>query len=208
MFNYILAVTGASGSLYPFRLLNFLLKKNLIVHLVISEPAQLVAQQELGHDWDKLLAFKYTKEIRENKLKVWDINDFSSPIASGSFVSQGMMIVPTSMSTLAAIAHGLSSNLIQRAADVMIKEKRPLVLVPRETPLSTIHLKNMLDLCQVGVHIVPPVPAFYCRPKSLEDIVDFALGRILDVLGIEHELYQRWTGQVGTSISKGGMMDA
>lgn len=205
MAGYILAVTGASGSIYPWRLLNVLLSKANPIHLVVTEPAQLVAQQELGSSWNQLLAFKYAKEIKENKLQVWDIHDFSAPIASGSFLTKGMLIIPTSMSTLAGIAHGLSANLVQRAADVMIKEKRPLILFPRETPLSPIHLKNMLDLSGLGIHIVPPIPGFYCQPQSLEDVVDFALGKVLDILGIAHNLYQPWTGQARAK--KGGIMD-
>lgn len=199
MSTYILAVTGASGTPYALRLLDFLLEKQMTVHLVISQGAQLVAEQETGFSWTEIMDRKHYLPMNRDKLMVWNDEDFTAPIASGSFLNDGMMIVPTSMSTLAAIACGLSANLIQRAADVAIKEKRPLVLLPRETPLSSIHLKNMLELSLLGVHIVPPIPAFYTQPKTVEDIVDFSVGRVLDTMKIQHNLYPGWKGKKNIS---------
>lgn len=206
MANYILAITGASGSIYALRLLEAFLEKRITTHLVISKPAQVVAQQELGRSWTEILENDYHSSGKSELLKFWHVDDFSAPIASGSFPSQGMVVVPTSMSTLAGIAQGFSTNLIQRGADIMLKEKKPLVLVPRETPLSTIHLKNMLTLCQAGAHIVPPIPAFYNHPRTIDEMIDFIVGRILDVLRIENQLYQRWGEESGQLIRIGGML--
>jgi len=205
MANYILAVTGASGTVYARRLLDYFLEQRIVTHLVISKAAQLVAGQELGRSWVEILADNYSHQLRKGKIRFWDIDDFSAPIASGSYPSKGMVVIPTSMATLAGIAQGLSANLLQRAADIMLKEKKPLVLVPRETPLSSIHLKNMLALCQAGVHIVPPVPAFYNHPQNLQDIINFAVGRVLDVLGMEHRLYPKWGEDPASLFIKGGM---
>lgn len=205
MDNYILAVTGASGSIYAVRLLEIFLEKRITTHLIISKPAQMVAEQELGRSWTEIVENDYQSFGERQLLKFWDVDDFSAPIASGSFPSQGMVVVPTSMSTLAGIAQGFSSNLIQRGADIMLKEKKPLVLVPRETPLSTIHLKNMLTLCQAGAHIVPPIPAFYNHPRTIDELIDFVVGRILDVLGIDNQLYRRWGGDSSQLIRIGGV---
>jgi 4-hydroxy-3-polyprenylbenzoate decarboxylase len=177
------AVTGASGVIYGKRLLEVLRDKNVETHLVISEAAEKIIAHELGT----------TRESPEKLANhVYEVNDWSSPIVSGSFKTDGMIIVPCSMKTLAGIANGFAENVILRAADVMLKEKRKLVLVPRETPLNSIHLRNMLDLANQGVMIVPAMPAYYHKPKKIDDLVDFVVGRILDVLGIEHSLYQRW----------------
>jgi len=206
MRNYILAVTGASGTIYSLRLLECLLQQEAVIHLVISKPAQIVARQEIGSSWAEILETSYSSQLGKGLIRIWDNEDFTASIASGSFPSQGMIIAPTSMSTLAAVTHGLSSNLIQRAADIMLKEKKPLVLVPRETPLSVIHLRNMLKLCQAGAQIVPPIPAFYNHPQTIKDIVDFGVGRVLDVLGLEHQLYQRWGDNTNKLVSRGGIV--
>jgi 4-hydroxy-3-polyprenylbenzoate decarboxylase len=179
----ILAITGASGVIYGKRLLEILQNKKIEIHLVISQAAEKIIAHELG----------ITKEPLEKLANhVYEVNDWSSPIVSGSFKTDGMMIVPCSMKTLAGIANGFAENVILRAADVALKEKRKLVLVPRETPLNIIHLRNMLDLTNQGVMIVPAMPAYYHKPKNIEDLVDFVVGRILDLLEIEHNLYQRW----------------
>jgi 4-hydroxy-3-polyprenylbenzoate decarboxylase len=181
--NLTIAITGASGVIYGKRLLEVLRDKKVETHLVISQAAEKIIAHELGT----------TKESLEKLASaVYEVDDWSSPIVSGSFKTDGMVIVPCSMKTLAGIANGFAENVILRAADVVLKEKRNLVLVPRETPLSTVHLKNMLELANQGVIIVPAMPAYYHKPKSIEDLVDFVVGRILDVLGIEHNLYQRW----------------
>ena len=178
-----IAITGASGVIYGKRLLELLQNKKVETYLVISQAAKKIIKHELG-----------TSEKTLEKLAnhVHEVDDWSSPIVSGSFKMDGMVIAPCSMKTLAGIANGFAENVILRVADVALKEKRKLVLMPRETPLNTIHLRNMLALANQGVIIVPAMPAYYHKPKSIEDLVDFVVGRILDVLGIEHNLYQRW----------------
>ncbi len=178
-----IAITGASGVIYGKRLLEELRNKKIETHLVISQAAKQIIKHELE-----------TSEKTLEKLAdhVHEIDDWSSPIMSGSFKTDGMVIVPCSMKTLAGIASGFAENVILRAADVALKEKRKLILVPRETPLNTIHLRNMLDLTKQGVIIVPAMPAFYHKPKNIEDLVDFVVGRVLDILGVEHTLYKRW----------------
>jgi flavin prenyltransferase len=178
-----IAITGASGVIYGKRLLEVLQDKKIETHLVISQAAKKIVKHELG-----------TTEKTLEKLAnhVHEIDDWSSPIVSGSFKTDGMVIVPCSMKTLAGIAHGFAENVILRAADVTLKEKRKLVLVPRETPLNIIHLRNMLDLAKQGAHIVPAMPAYYHNPKNIEDLVDFVIGRVMDLLGIDHSLYKRW----------------
>jgi len=178
-----IAITGASGVIYGKRLLEELHNKKVETHLVISQAAKKIIKIELE-----------TSEKTLEKLAnhVYEIDDWSSPIVSGSFIMDGMVIVPCSMKTLAGIASGFAENVILRAADVALKEQRKLILVPRETPLNIIHLRNMLDLAKQGVIIVPSMPAYYHKPKNIDDLVDFVVGRILDVLGIEHDLYQRW----------------
>jgi len=192
-----LAVTGASGIQYAMRLLQCLLKSNTQVYLLVSQAAQAVAALEtdikLPGQTDKLqtvLAEQY--QAQESQLQVFGANEWSAPIASGSGVADAMVICPCSMGALSAIAVGASDNLIERAADVMLKEKQKLILVTRESPLSSIHLENMLKLSQVGATILPANPGFYHRPKAVDDIVDFVVARILDHLAIEHDLVPRW----------------
>lgn len=179
------AITGASGVAYGKRLLEILQESQVETYLIISEAAESVIAHEL----------KMTKrELERLASYVYDVNDVSAPIVSGSFKTDGMIVIPCSMKTLAGIAQGYSENLILRAADVTLKEKRKLILVPRETPLSMVHLRNMLDLASQGVLVLPAMPAYYHQPKKLEDIVDFIVGKALDLLGVEHELFKRWSG--------------
>ena len=179
----VIAITGASGVIYGKRLLEVLHNKKVETHLVISTAAKKIIKLELETS---------EKNIEKLANHVYEIDDWSSPIVSGSFKTNGMVIVPCSMKTLAGIACGFAENVILRAADVVLKEKRKLILVPRETPLNTIHLGNMLDLSKQGVIIVPAMPAFYHRPKNIEEMIDFVVGRILDQLDIQHSLYRRW----------------
>lgn len=181
----IVAITGASGVVYGKRLLGILQERKVETHLVVSKAAEKVIEHELE---------MRKKELEELASHVYDVNDLSAPIVSGSFKTDGMIVIPCSMKTLAGIAHGYSDNLILRAADVTLKEKRKLILVPRETPLSVVHLRNMLDLASQGVLIVPAMPAYYHKPEKIEDLVDFIAGKVLDLLGIEHELFKRWHG--------------
>jgi len=181
--NLTVAITGASGVIYGKRLLEVLKQKNVETHLVISKAAEQIIEYELGASKDSLAKLA---------TYVYDVDDWDSPVVSGSFRTDGMVVVPCSMKTLAGIAHGFAENVILRAADVMLKEKRKLILVPRETPLNSIQLRNMLELSKQGAIIVPAMPAFYHKPKSVEDMADFVVGRILDLLKIEHSLYTRW----------------
>lgn len=178
----IVAVTGASGVIYGKRLLEVLREKDVEIHLIVSEAARRVVRHELG---DELVLHSLAHKVYEP----WDLD---APITSGSFQVKGMVIVPASMRTIAAISHGYGDNLITRAADVQLKERRPLILVPRETPLNTIHLENMTRLSRLGACILPAMPAFYHKPESIGKLVDFIVGKILDQLGIDHSLYLRW----------------
>ena len=192
-----LALSGASGMAYGLRLLECLIQAELQVYLLVSQAAHIVAKQELGvtlparaSDLEKQLSAGMA--ARDGQLRVFGREDWNAPVASGSNPADAMVVCPCSMGTLAAIAHGLSDNLIERAADVMLKENRRLILVPRETPFSTLHLENMLALSRMNAVILPANPGFYHRPQSIEGVVDFIVARILDQLGIGHTLMARW----------------
>ena len=194
----VVAITGASGAIYGFRLAEFLVRRRLPIYLVVTQAARLVAKHELGLDFgggesgqaQKTLVNYFKSGAKE--IQWLEPMDLLAPIASGSHKTRGMVVAPCSMGAASGIAHGSSRDLVERAADVILKEKRPLILVPRETPLSPIHLENLLSLSRIGVHIVPAAPAFYQRPKSVEEMVDFIVGRVLDLLGVEHDLFKRW----------------
>ncbi len=183
----IVSITGASGAIYGFRLLQVLhARDDWETHLVLSQSGALTACQELGVG---------RGEIEALASVVHNVRDVGAAIASGSFLTQGMVIAPCSMRTLAAVAHGLADNLVSRAADVVLKERRRLVLLPRETPLNLAHLRNMVAVTEMGGIILPPVPAFYSHPKTLDDIIDHTVGRVLDLFSIEHhDLVSRWAG--------------
>ena len=219
MKSYIVAITGASGAIYGIRLLEVLAEQGIAVELVISDTARIVMKEELGIEsitQDNLCDLISTqgntrclnsglRDLTPGVVKgihLHDFKDFTAPIASGSYPTEGMVIIPCSMGTLGAIASGLSQNLIQRAADCTIKEGRKLILVPRETPLSAIHLENMLKLSRLGVRIVPPMPAFYGAQQTVSDMVDFVVGKVLDQMGISHALYPRWIGSPGHAPEK------
>ncbi len=191
------AITGASGSLYGLRLVELLLGTGQHVELMVSKAAQLVIATETNlklpsrpEEMTQALASYY--KIDQPLLTVYAKEDWMSPLASGSSVPAAMVICPCSSGTLAAIANGLSQNLIERAADVVIKEQRKLIIVSRETPLSVIHLENMLKLARLGVMILPAAPGFYHRPNTVEELVDFVVARVLDQLDIKHQLLARW----------------
>lgn len=195
-----LALTGASGMPYGMRLLECLLQSTARVYLVYSQAAQIVARQEMNlslparaKEAAVLLTERYAPQ--EGQLRVFGREEWFAPVASGSNPADAMVICPCTMGTLASVAAGLSDNLIERAADVMLKEKRPLILVPRETPLSTIHLENMLRLSRAGATILPANPGFYHHPDSVGALVDFVVARVLDQLKIEHNLMSRWGEQ-------------
>jgi 4-hydroxy-3-polyprenylbenzoate decarboxylase len=197
-----IGVTGASGALYATRTVAALLERGVHIELVVSDYGRRLLRDELGDEAsiDRLTAFlsgKYGPGVAGGTLTLHSNRDLGATIASGSHGCSGMAIVPCSMKTLAAIAHGLSRNLIERAADVMLKERRRLVIVPRETPMSLPQLRNMVLCAEAGAMILPAMPAFYQQPKSLDDLADFMAGKILSALGFEHDLYPPWTGQVG-----------
>ncbi len=193
MHKLVVALTGASGVIYGIRLVEELLKLDFEVHLIFSNPAQIVLAEELKWDFSDTVKETFKQKLSGENLFLYDNSDIAAPIASGSFLVDGMVVIPATMSTVSNIAHGTSKNLIERAADVMIKEKRPLLIVPRETPLSSIHLRNMLDLSNLGVSIIPAMPAFYNHPQSIDDMVNFVVGKVLDNLRIKHDLYLRYS---------------
>jgi 4-hydroxy-3-polyprenylbenzoate decarboxylase len=194
----VLALTGASGSPYGVRLLEVLLRAGRTVHVSLSPSAVEVLQRETGRtvrldrfDPGELLG-EATRGLDLTRVCYHHYQNFQAGIASGSFLTGGMVVCPCSMGTVAAIAHGLSQNLIHRAADVHLKEKRRLVLVPRETPLHLVQLRNLVACAEAGAVVLPAMPAFYTLPRSLQDAVDFIVGRICDQLGVEHHLFTRW----------------
>lgn len=188
----LLAITGASGSIYGLRLLEELLRGRHQVTLVPSESGLEVCRYETGAELSDVDALTQRWGLPEAGLTVRSVHDLWAPEASGSAAPEAMVIAPCSMGTAGRIAHGISGNLIERAADVMLKEQRPLLLLPRETPLSTIHLENLLKLSQCGARIIPAMPGFYHRPTSMDELVDFVVGKLLDQLGISHDLFRRW----------------
>ena len=194
----VVAISGASGSPYSLRLLEVLLQTRRTIHLTISPSAAEVLATETDRrvkldqfDLADLLADKASAALPD-QVQYHHYRDFRAGIASGSFLTAGMVICPCSMGTVAAIAHGLSENLIHRAADVHLKERRKLILVPRETPMQAIGLRNLASCADAGAVILPAMPAFYTRPLQVQDCIDFIVGRICDQLGVEHQLLKRW----------------
>ncbi len=196
----VLAVTGASGAPYGVRLLEVLLRAGRTVHLIVSPAGAEVFEQEVGRRLDPArfdpAAFLGERAVGLDLsgVRYHHVRDFSAGIASGSFPTAGMAVCPCSMGTAAAIAHGLSDNLIHRAADVHLKERRTLVVVPRETPLGLVQLRNLTALAEAGAVVLPAMPAFYGLPQTVADMVDFVVGRVCDQLGVEHRLLKRWGG--------------
>ena len=193
----VLAFTGASGAPYGLRLLECLIGAGRRVHLMFSKPALIVIKTETdlampGRASDQQCFLSDRFGAVDGQLQVFGNEEWTSPVASGSSLHDGMVVCPCTTGTLCSIAAGTSRNLIERAADVALKERRPLILVPRETPLSAVHLGAMLKLAQAGAVILPPNPGFYHRPDTVDQMVDFVVGRILDHLGIDHSLVPRW----------------
>jgi flavin prenyltransferase len=198
-----LAITGASGALYAVRTMAALLARGVRVEAVISDYGRRLLHDELGDaaGADRLMPYltaKYGEGVAAGTIVLHSNRDLGATLASGSHGCSGMAIVPCSMKTLAGVAHGLSRNLVERAADVMLKERRRLVIVPRETPMSLPQLKNMVSCAEAGAMILPAMPAFYQQPKNLDDLADFMAGKILSALGFEHDLYPPWTGRIGS----------
>jgi flavin prenyltransferase len=193
------AITGASGAIYAVRTVAALMERGCHIELVVSDYGRRLLRDELGDAaaMDKLtdyLVSKYGDRVRNGTTTIYSHKDLGAKIASGSQGCQGMVVVPCSMKSLAGIAHGLSRNLVERAADVMLKERRPLIIVPRETPMSLPQLKNMVLCAEAGAMIMPAMPAFYQMPQTLDDLADFMAGKILSAFGFEHELYPAWKG--------------
>jgi 4-hydroxy-3-polyprenylbenzoate decarboxylase len=196
-----IAVTGASGAIYATRTLAALLARGVHVELIVTDYGRRLLRDELGEQAavERLMPYlteKYGRDVSAGSFTLHSNRDLGATIASGSHACSGMAIVPCSMKTLAGVAHGLSRTLVERAADVMLKERRPLIIVPRETPMSLPQLKNMVLSAEAGAVILPAMPAFYQLPKTLDDIADFMAGKIVSALGFDHNLYPAWTGSV------------
>jgi 4-hydroxy-3-polyprenylbenzoate decarboxylase len=191
MSDYVVGITGASGSIYGIRLIQQLALKKHTVNVVVTSAGKMVMKEELGVSglgkMDKLGLSKV-----KNNIKIWENNNFEAPFMSGSSAPEAVIIIPCSVGKLAAIANGISGNLVERTADVALKEKRQLILVVRETPLSLIHLENMVKVTRAGAHILPAMPAFYHHPKTIDDMVNFVVGKVLNLLRIEHNLFKSW----------------
>ncbi len=193
------AITGASGAIYALRTLRALLLNGDEVHLIVSGFGWMLLREEGGFEgkqseFEDFLADRYGDGVSNGRVIVHQIGNMAASVASGSVGVRGMVVVPCSMKYMSNIAHGASGNLIERAADVTLKEHRPLILVPRETPMSLIHLRNMTAAAEAGAAIVPAMPAFYQNPETFDDLADFVAGRILNLLNIEHDLFPPWAG--------------
>jgi 4-hydroxy-3-polyprenylbenzoate decarboxylase len=193
MSRFVVGITGASGVALAYKLVIALAAAGHEIELLISKHGLYTATLEMGKQFNSAPKFvgQLPAEVQE-KTRLHGIHDVGCAVASGSYPVDGMIVIPCSMATVAAIAIGLGDNALRRAADVTLKEKRPLILVPRESPFSAIHLENLLKLSQIGATILPPVPAWYTQPKTIEDVENFIVGKVLDLLRIEHKLYQRW----------------
>ncbi|MEM0074780.1 MAG: UbiX family flavin prenyltransferase [Nitrososphaerota archaeon] len=182
----VVAITGASGAIYGVRLLYALKTLGIERHVILSKAGEMTLKYETGMD---------SSSIKELASRYYDESEIDAPISSGSFKTEGMIIAPCSTKSLASIAHGLEINLTSRAAMVTLKERRRLLLLLRETPLTIIHIKNMLAAAEAGAIIMPASPSFYSKPKTIEQMVDQTVGRILDLFGVEHQLVKRWKGK-------------
>lgn len=191
--SYVVGITGASGSIYGVKLVRTLLEYGYDVHLVITSAGWRVFKEELELNvTDRNQVLESLFGGLAGRYIYQSNSDIGASIASGSYLVEAMIVIPCSMGTLSSIANGTSDNLLTRAADVMLKESRTLVLVPRETPLHAIHLENMLKLARLGVKMIPAMPAYYHKPESIDDLVSFLVGKVLDSLRIEHALFTRW----------------
>ena len=201
----VVAITGASGSIYGLRFVKAVTELGYSVALTVSESASLVMREELGIEIPSIKNSDFLSRLFHPetlaRVTYYPYSEMTAPIASGSYPTQGMVIIPSSTATFARIANGISQSLVERAAECAIKEGRKLVIVPRETPLSAIHLENLLKLARLGVRVVPAIPAFYSGAQKIEELVDFVVGKVLDQLEISHTLYPRWVGGRGETTS-------
>jgi len=196
----IVAITGASGSIYGVRFIGRLIEAGINVHIIVTEKGQKVVRHELGFDIDYKNCARHISDsmgvrIKTENLSIFDNKDLFAPPASGSALYEVMVIIPCSMNTLSSVAAGRASNLIERAADVFLKERRRLILVPRETPLSAIHLENMLRVSNAGGIILPAMPAFYFKPVRIEDLADFIASKVFNIIGISSDFVKHWTDE-------------
>lgn len=191
MSDYVIGITGASGSIYGVRLIQELGMRKHNVHVVVTHAGKKVMSEELGVRGIEQMDSLGLSEI-SNYIRIWENDDFEAPFMSGSNVQKAVVIIPCSVGKLAAVANGISGNLLERMADVALKESSQLILVVRETPLSLIHLENMVKVARAGAQILPAMPAFYHHPKTVDDMVNFVVGKVLNLLGIEHELFRGW----------------
>ena len=189
MIKIVVGITGASGSIYAKRLIEELLKMDIYTHIICTDTGKKVMKYETGIDLEKWVEALSKQHLN---LRLEDINNLFAGVASGSYKFDAAIILPCSMGTLAEISNGLAKNLLCRVADVALKENRRLVIVPRETPFNAIHLENMLKLSRLGVTILPAMPGFYHMPETMEDLIDFVVGKVLDSLSIENTLFKKW----------------
>jgi 4-hydroxy-3-polyprenylbenzoate decarboxylase len=189
--NYVVGITGASGSIYGVRLIQELTIRKYHIDIVVTKAGKQVMEEEIRvaniREFKKRFFIKH-----KDMIKIWENDDYKAPFMSGSNAPEAVVIIPCSVGKLAAIANGISSNLLERMADVALKEKRKLILVVRETPLSLIHLENMVRVARAGAQILPAMPGFYHNPKTIDDMVNFIVGKVLNSLGIEHKLFKAW----------------
>jgi 4-hydroxy-3-polyprenylbenzoate decarboxylase len=191
MADFVIGITGASGSIYGVRLVQELAKRENNVNVIVTYAGKKVMTEELGISGFEQIDKLGMAEISD-KIRIWENDNFEAPFMSGSNAPEAVIIIPCSVGKLAAVANGLSSNLLERTADVALKERRRLILVVRETPLNLIHLKNMVKVTRAGAEILPAMPAFYHHPKTVDDMVNFIVGKVLNLLGIEHDLFKGW----------------
>ncbi len=190
----MIGITGASGSIYGIRLIQELCLRKNAVDVVITSAGKMVMKEELG-----VTGFDIKKlRLSKSEIRIWENDDFEAPFLSGSNPPEALVLIPCSMGKLAAVANGISGNVLERTADVVLKEKRQLILVVRETPLNLIHLENMVKAAKAGAQIVPAMPAFYHHPKTIDDMVNFIVGKVLNLLRIEHTLFKAWRKEHGT----------
>jgi len=191
---YVIGITGASGSVYGIRLIQELCLRKNTVDVVITSAGKMVMKEEIGATGLDIKKFGLSK----SQVRIWENDDFEAPFLSGSNPPEAMVLIPCSMGKLAAVANGISGNVLERTADVVLKEGRQLILVVRETPLSLIHLENMVKAAKAGARILPAMPAFYHHPKTIDDMVNFVVGKALNLLRIEHTLFKGWRKEHGT----------
>lgn len=189
MSDFVIGITGASGSIYGIRLIHELSLKNHCINVIITSAGRIVMQEELGGLGNREIKKIF---IKKDNVKIWDEIDFTAPFISGSNAPDAVIVIPCSMGSLSSIANGISGNVLERAADVVLKERKQLILVIRETPLSLIHIENMHKAAKAGALILPAMPAFYNHPKTVDDMVNFVVGKVLNILSIEHKLFKSW----------------